>query len=279
MRSPTYANRKIQLTANLLTLCSLVVSTPVFAEQGNIGSQKAYLIARQIDLYNKGYIDYETDIVMRLYGRHGELVVEKSLVQKTLEVESKDIVRRSILAFNEPKVDRGVALLSVIHRESENEQYLYLPSLKRTKRIVSRSRSGSFAASEVSYEDLDPDPLDAYTYAYVRQEKVDGVEVEVIERFPQSRHSGYARQRIWYDMAKHQAIQIESFDRKDALLKQHEFSNFKMYLDKYYRPLEISVANVQTGRRTELLFFDYNHRVGFTPDQFRQTALEDVRFN
>lgn len=236
-------------------------------------------IAIAVDTYNRGYGDFEVRMQMQLFDRKGKLRVSRKVLQRVLEVEVGDITRKSIVVFEEPPADRGVGLLSVIRKVNDNEQFLYLPSIRRTKRIVSRSRAGAFAGSELSYEDLDPDDVLQFEYVYLGTREYAGQACELIERVPKNKNSGYAKQHVCYSMSAFQPLRIESFDRKDELLKVHEYAGYRVFLDKYYRPTTLSVTNVQTKKRTTLVFDEYSHRVGFQDSNFRKEQLENFVYD
>ena len=74
--------------------------------------------------------------------------------------------------FDEPRDVKGTALLIHAHRESADDQWLYLPALKRVKRISSSNQSGSFMGSEFAYEDMSSPEVEKFTYMYLRDEPV-----------------------------------------------------------------------------------------------------------
>ena len=105
------------------------------------------------------------------------------------------------------------------HKSEPDEQWLYLPALKRVKRISSSKQSGSFMGSEFSYEDMGAVEVEKYTHRYLRDEPCGDLECTVSERIPISRDSGYSRQLVWLDREELRTMQIHFFDRRDEHLK------------------------------------------------------------
>ena len=85
--------------------------------------------------------------------------------------------------------------------------------------------------SEFAYEDLASQELEKYTYKWLRDETMDGRETMVIKRIPQYEYSGYTRQVVWVDAEMWQALKVEYYDRKNALLKTLLMSDYQQYLD------------------------------------------------
>ena len=96
---------------------------------------------------------------------------------------------------------------------------LYLPALKRVKRISSSNRSGSFMGSEFAYEDMSAQEVERFTYRYLRDEPCGDLTCTVSERIPVDRKSGYRRQLVWHDRDELRVRKVEYYDRKDAHLK------------------------------------------------------------
>ena len=95
---------------------------------------------------------------------------------------------------------------------------LYLPALRRVKRISSANRSGSFMGSEFAYEDLTPREVEEFTYRYLRDEPRGDLTCTVTERTPVDDKSGYTRQVVWRDQDALRVWKVEYYDRKDAHL-------------------------------------------------------------
>ena len=131
---------------------------------------------------------------MDLRNRHGP-ESRRQLRNQTLEMN--DDGDKSLVIFNEPRDVKGTAFLSFTHKSGPDDQWLYLPALKRVKRISSNNKSGPFMGSEFAYEDISSQGVEKYTYKYLQDEDYNGMSCFVIERYPVDEKSGYKRQVVW----------------------------------------------------------------------------------
>jgi outer membrane lipoprotein-sorting protein len=237
--------------------------------------EKGLAIALEADRRDTGYGDVMADMVMILRNKHGEESLRK-IRFRSLEVDNDG--DKSLTIFDSPKDVAGTAFLNFTHKVGDDDQWLYLPALKRVKRISSRNKSGSFMGSEFAYEDIANQEPEKYTYKWLRDEQYDGMDCFVIERYPVDReNSGYSRQVAWIDKDAYRTRKVEYYDRKDAHLKTLTMSGFEQYLGKYWRPAKMLMINHQTGKSTELQFTNYQFNVGLNDDDFNKNSLKRLR--
>jgi len=154
---------------------------------------------------------------------------------------------------------------------------LYLPALKRVKRISSSNKSGPFMGSEFAYEDIASQEVAKFSYKYLREEDLDGRPVFVSEQLPQYKKSGYTRQIVWVDRERYIPLKVEYYDRKNALLKTLTFVGYQQYLDKYWRATEMKMVNHQTGKSSQLIWSDYKFQTGLSGKDFDRSVLKRIR--
>ncbi len=236
--------------------------------------QRGLEIAVEVDLRDTGFGDTKAEMEMILANRHGEKS-QRQMAMRTLEVEGDG--DKTLITFDQPRDVKGTAFLSFTHKEGPDDQWLYLPALKRVKRIASNNKSGPFVGSEFAYEDLSSQEVEKYTYKFIRDEEVDGAPFHVIERYPVDRKSGYTRQVVWVDRNRYIVTQIDFYDRKDELLKTLAFEDYQQYLDKFWRADRMMMVNHQTGKQTELLWSDYQFGNDYTSRDFDQRSLQNAR--
>ena len=231
-------------------------------------------IAKEMDRRDQGWGDQTADLRMTLRNRHGQ-ESNRQMRSRTLEVEGDG--DKSLTIFDSPRDVKGTAFLSFTHALEPDDQWLYLPALKRVKRIASANKSGPFVGSEFAYEDLTSQEVEKYTYRYLRDETIDGRNAFVMERFPAYEHSGYTRQIAWVDATIWQPLKVEYYDRKNALLKTLTVSGYEQYLDRYWRPAQMNMVNHQTGKSTDLQWSDYAFATGLSERDFNRNALKRAR--
>ena len=231
-------------------------------------------IAREAELRDTGFENYTADLTMVLRNRHGQ-ESERALSTRILELtEDGD---KSLIVFSSPADVDGTALLTFSHKTGDDDQWLYLPALKRVKRISSSNKSGPFVGSEFAYEDLSSQEVEEYTYRFLREETVNALPMFVVERFPVDERSGYSKQVAWRDSDEYRLHRVDFYDRKGELLKTLKFLDYQQYVDRYWRPDRMEMVNHQTGKSTDLQWTDYQFGLDLQDGDFNRAALARVR--
>ncbi len=266
----TPSRAALYLIAGFALFFSLSAKTLV-ADVGLTGN-KGYDVAARSDRSDRGFADSEVALKMILKTRSGKST-ERDLRITTLEVPDESLGDKSLVVFSSPRDIDGTALLSHAHILDPDDQWLFLPALKRTKRISSVNKSGPFVGSEFAFEDFTALELNKYDYRYLREEVYDGRGTDVIELRPKYQHSGYTRQIAWIDQKHFQFRKIEFYDRKNALLKTLELKNYKRYQKKYWRPHLLAMTNHQTGKSTDLVYGNFRFGAGLGNGNFVKSVL------
>ena len=237
--------------------------------------EKGLAIAIEADRRDDGFSDYTADMLMILRNKQGK-ESKRSIRIKTLEVQGDG--DKSLSIFDTPRDVKGTAFLTFSHKTGDDEQWLYLPALKRVKRINSRNKSGSFMGSEFAYEDIASQEVEKYTYKHLREEEYQGKLCFVGESYPvDKKNSGYTKRISWVDKAEYRLQKVEYYDRKQSLLKTLTIKGYQQYLDKYWRADEMYMVNLQTGKSTRLIWENYKFRTGLSDKDFNSTSLKRAR--
>ena len=260
----------IKTSLTLLTL-GLVFCSTTFAGEAE---DKGLEISKQAKAQNLGWTDSKVELEMILKNQHGETSMRKMRLKSIEQANDGD---KSLTIFDSPRDVKGTAFLSFSHPQGNDDQWLYLPALKRVKRISSRNKSGSFMGSEFSFEDLTSFEVEKYNYQYVKDEVVDGENCWVIIQFPLDKYSGYKRRIVWIDQSEYRTRKTDFYDRKNTLLKTLKFSNFHQYLDKYWRAQKLEMVNHQSGKSTILNYTDFQIKTGLDEKDFNKNALKRAR--
>jgi outer membrane lipoprotein-sorting protein len=251
----------------------LLVSTPALT-QAMSAQERGLEIAREIEARDSGFHDFKATMTMLLRNKHGEESL-RDMRNQTLEVENDG--DKTLVIFDEPRDVKGTALLSFSHKVGDDDQWLYLPALKRVKRIASRNKSGPFMGSEFAYEDISSQEVEKYTYKFVEDTEYEGTPCFLIERYPVDPNSGYTRQQVWVDKVRYISLKIDYYDRKNAPLKTLVFRDYQQYLNQYWRADEMYMENHQTGKSTLLTWKEYNFRAGLSDGDFNKNSLKRAR--
>ena len=256
-----------------LFLLTVLISVPL-SVLAQTAEEKGLEIAKQADARDDGFGDSSVNLLMELRNANGDKSI-RDLRTKTLEVRGDG--DKSISIFDRPADVKGTAMLTYTHKKDSDDQWLYLPALKRVKRISSNNKSGPFMGSEFAYEDLSSQEVEKYTYKWLRDEEYKGIKCFVIERYPVDPNSGYTKEVVWLDQAEYRTLKVEFYDRKNALLKTLTLDKYEQYLGKFWRAGEMDMVNHQTGKSTQLVFSNYQFKTGLHDDDFNKNSLKRIR--
>ncbi len=251
----------------------VIAASPVEAQTPE---QQGKAVAEEADRQDFGWHDNASIMRMVLKNRSGQESV-RELRRRVLESTEKERGDKSIIIFESPRDIQGTALLSHTRILEPDDQWLYLPALKRVKRISSGNKSGPFVGSEFAYEDLVSQEVDKYEYRWLRDEQCGDLECAVVERYPRYENSGYTRQVVWWDKEEYRVQKIEFYDRKDALLKTLTYHDYKEYEGEYWRPDRMAMVNHQNGKSTDLMFEEWTFGAGVSDNEFTASRLRRAR--
>jgi len=267
---------KILSTSLALTLVSHTGFASSIASNTDeqTAQEKGMTISMETKIRDTGWMDFTADMLMTLRNEQGQESV-REVKMKSLEVETDG--DKSLTIFNTPKDVKGTAFLSYSHSIGADDQWLYLPSLKRVKRISSRNKSGPFMGSEFSFEDLSSFEIDKYSYQYLGDEVVSGMDSFRVEQYPTDENSGYSKRIVWVDKQEYRIVKVEFYDRKETLLKTLSYNDFRLYLDQYWRANTSTMVNHQNGKSTELKWNNYVFKTGLNESDFSRNSLKRAR--
>ncbi len=232
-------------------------------------------IAVEADKRASNYGDLTANMEMVLRDSGGR--ESKRLIRiKTMETPADG--DKSLTIFDSPGDVRGTALLIFSHKAADDDQWLYLPALKRVKRISAHNKSSPFMGSEFAYEDLSSLEVEKYTYAYLGEEQLDDHKCFVVVRFPKdTENSGYSRIISWLDQAEYRTWKEEYYDRKKRLLKTLTVKNYQLYQGTLWKAHWMRMVNHQKGKETDLLWSNFTFKSGLTDRDFDQNSLKRAK--
>lgn len=248
----------------ILAFSNLRAETPV---------EKGTRLAKKFEADNNGFVGESGRTEMVLIDAHGEKVT-RVMRGKTKEVKGDG--DKSISIFENPKDVKGTKMLTWSHKSKDDDQWLYLPSVRRVKKISSKNKSASFMGSEFSYEDLGSQEVEKYKFKWIKDDKFNGEDVHVIERIPTYK-SGYSKQISYTSKKYSNPLKVEYYDRKKQLLKVALFEGYKSHKvngKTIYRPSVIKMDNVQTRKKSIFSWKERKIGVKFGNKDFKKNNLK-----
>lgn len=249
----------------------LITLLLAFFSQATLAEDKGLTIAKEQKARDRGWKDSQSEMKMVLKAPNGR---ESTRIIKMKSLEMLTDGDKSLMVFDEPKDVQGTAFLSFAHVNAADDQWIYLPALKRVKRIASKKKSGSFMGSEFSYEDLSSFEVEKYDFKYLREETINNISCWVVESTPKDSFSGYSRLVSWVDQAEYRVQKIEFYNKKKALLKTMTIQDYTKIANKHWRPTVSSMKNAQTGKTTDLIWSNIHINTGLTEADFSQNNLK-----
>ena len=184
---------------------------------------------------------------------------------------------KRIYRFLSPADVQGTSVLVFDYESKADDVWIFLPALRKTRRIVSSQKTQSFMGSEFSYGDLNIPAIDDFDYKLMNQEPFGGEACYVIEVTPKSKEiaesEGYSKKTYWVSKDKFAVMRGLFYDKDGKLLKELVTGNIKLLdaKNKRYRPMHMEMINKQNGRKS---VFD-SSKVTFAPntkDEYFTTA-------
>ncbi|NOX72815.1 MAG: outer membrane lipoprotein-sorting protein [Alphaproteobacteria bacterium] len=253
---------------------ALVFSTPMQAAED--AAAKGARIALEAEKRDSGWRDSQVTLTMILKDRKGRSR-ERKLHISSLEVSSGKLGDKSLVVFDSPADLKGTILLSHAKLGADDDQWLYLPGLKRVKRISSSKKTSAFFGSEFAYEDITATEFGKYKYNYVGQKPCASLTCFVVERRPAYKNSGYSVLVTYYDTAQYRPQIIEYFDRKGRPFKVLTMSGYKKYAGRFWRARTFTMRNLKTGKSSILKYGSYKFNTGLNDSYFSQGNLRNVQ--
>jgi len=193
---------------------------------------------------------------------------------------SVKITSKSITYFLAPSNVRDTALLTWDYDgiEKDDDQWLYLPALKKVRRISSSDRGDYFMGTDFTFEDIKQTPeLEDYHWTLTGSESLNGFDVWVVQAEPKSpalkRNLGYSKIQYYIRKDIHMYIKVDFWDRKEQVLK-HLISSEIKKIDGIWTAMSGTMTNVQTGHSTKLSFFEHHYNSGLSDRLFSERMLK-----
>jgi outer membrane lipoprotein-sorting protein len=241
----------------------LAASTPEAKGQG---------IAMELAARNAGYKDLGGDVEMTLRDAGGGEAKRRFSI-KVLEKPVAGGGDYSLIVFDAPADVKGTAVLSHAKIGDDDEQWLYLPSAHRTRRISSSNKTGAFAGSEFSFEDLTGNDGRKYDWKLAGTEPCGSLTCLVVDATPKDPNSAYSKRVLRIDNQEFRIQAIEFYDRKNAKLKTLSYENYKKLKDRFWRSQSWTMKNHQSGKSTVITFSSMKIDNGFTVNDFATGKL------
>lgn len=214
--------------------------------------------------------DEVATVNMEIKEKNGKSKERKLVIKKRNSGKKQQVLVR----LEKPSDIKGVGLLSVIEGSSE-DQWLYLPTKKKSRRIISSKKKDSFLGSEFTYEDFSPSTYDRFKNKIVKTVDIKGKKAYLIESKAKTSEAPYKKILTWVGVKDYRIFQSQYFDSSGKKLKVMTFNSYKKFGKKSWRAQKIEVRNVQNSRGTTLMLSELKLDTGLNDAEFSKRALEN----
>lgn len=170
--------------------------------------------------------------------------------------------RKTYLHVNKPADVKSTAILINSYDEAKNSEddiWLYIPALRKIKRLAARNKQGRFVGSEFIFADMERLHLKDYDYEFVGEDTLQGRKTFKVDAYASSdrttEKTGYSRRMIWVDSERFVVLKEQYFDPQGVLLKELT-TNKVEHISSYWIATEQTLVNHQSGRKTDLIISD-----------------------
>ncbi len=215
--------------------------------------------------------DMQMQGTMTLISKSGKKRVRELSSMRLDSTDERDVIIR----FRSPADIAGTGFLVQENTKTETtQQHLYLPSLQRTRRIVSSQMSRSFVNSDFSYEDMQRHPLSEWTYQLGEEQTLLGRPCyQLISTAKPTTKTQYSRLVSFVDKEYFLPLQSLLYDSKGNLLKQYTVHDFKL-ISGIATEISVTMENVQEQHTTEMKTIGIIYNKGLAKNLFITAALE-----
>ena len=184
-----------------------------------------------------------------------------------------------VLEFIAPADVAGTATLTIQQAGKEDEQWLYLPAVRSSRRISPSKKSDRFMGTEMTYEDLSnylSEDINDFEYRLLGEEAIGQNMAYKIEAIPlEGTLTQYAKRQLWIDKATHVMLKTNFYDERGDLLKTYTAMDIRPVGNaEIFRAHKIKLENFQTGNKTEVIYEAYAINIGVSENIFTKTWLE-----
>ena len=222
------------------------------------------------DVYNlpKGE-DMQGELTMTLINRQGEQRV------RNLRQYSKDDgdVEKKIMFFLSPADVRGTSFMNWSYTDArDDDQWIYLPALRRVRRISSDGKGDYFMGSDFTYDDLGDRHPDEDNHKLTGEEIINGKVCYVVESTPKAPDYMYSKTITWVMKDNNLGLKREFYDDRGRLLKILEIKQFEK-INGYWTILETEMKNVQNNHTTRMKFANVQYNQGIPDMKFTERSM------
>jgi hypothetical protein len=233
--------------------------------------------AKEISQKASDMIDYESmemASTLKIYDAKGsERVRQVTTATRKFGTTSKTIIR-----FLSPADVKGTAMLIYDYENTSDDMWIYMPALRKTRRIVSSEKGKSFMGSEFTNADMSKPNMNEYQYKMLGTDNIDGKTCWKIESVSNDKsiedENGFSKKISYIEQGTYLCHKVEFYDREGKLYKTQYIRQYKKQGNGRYFAFQMEMKNEQNGRRSILFIDRFQNGSGLPESAFAAAMLE-----
>jgi predicted RND superfamily exporter protein len=223
-------------------------------------------------------LDSVSDATFTLINKSGQERVRTTVTTSKLRPNGADSMR--MVRFLSPPDVRGTVILTLENGERDDDIWVYLPAMKKVRRLVAENKKDSFAGTDFSYGDMIGHKVADWTHRLLREETVDGQRCWTIESMPRTdgvkARSGYGKRLLRIRQDNFVTIRTDYWDQGGQPLKVYVAADIRPTDPERgkFQAMRQETSNLQTGHRTVLTFIDFKVNQGVKDEFFTTRHME-----
>ncbi len=209
-------------------------------------------------------------------------LINKQGKKRVRQVKSyqKDIGEdtKSVMCFVSPSDVKNTIFLQHDYDDpsKEDDKWLYLPALKKVRRIAGSSKNDYFMGTDFTYDDMGDRNVDEDDHKLLEDETIEGYDCWVKEARPKDKDYMYSRVVSWIRKDIHIPIKMDFYDRHENLMKSMKLSDFKQ-TEGFWKAFKLEMENYQQKHRTIIEYQKVRYNTGLNDNLFEVSAIEKGR--
>ncbi|MBP5438445.1 MAG: outer membrane lipoprotein-sorting protein [Treponema sp.] len=258
-------------TSTIKKVASLFAATAIILSSAYAQSLSGYDVMKKSDqVPSPKTSSYKA--TMTLTNKKGKTRVR----EVTMKTKDYGDVEKNLIVFTTPKDVAGVSYLTFDYDAAgkESDSWLYMPAMKKVRRISGTSKGDDFMGTDFTYDDVGSDrDLDDYTYKLLGEENAEGFACYKVECKAKDKTVKNPRYIVWIRKDNFIMTKADFYDKQDMLQRQLVCSGIEK-IEGFWTTKKMNMTNVQTGHSTLLEMTNIVFGLDLSDNLFTQGALE-----
>lgn len=256
-----------------VSVYSLAALTVLLATPGHVSGVEdpspTDVASRSLDAFYYQGNDMRARVTMVLLNPQGkQRTRELTMLRKNLGEQGE---QRYFMYFHAPSDVKGTTFMVWKDPEKEDDRWIFIPSINLVRRIAASDKRSSFVGSDFTYEDVSGRSYKDEDHKLIPSEELDGRLCFLLESTPRG-DADYARRLSWVDTERWVPLKEEYFDIRGEKIRVFTADQVDE-VDGHWTVTKRTMANLQTGHRTEVVFENVAYDVGLKDDLFTERYL------